>query len=534
MKIKILQYLPLVILSALATSHALATPESSESEKARALYGSCLRSAKVAATNTLSADEAHAVSMFRARLSHLVAIRGKRSSDSRFDYSVRLQALASEAEKLTANPKVFAKVTEALFDEKLEYSVQMNIGLQSPEWRAFKPIVTSIEMGGIGGSADKISRIAQNLLFALNRHFDVNSPLKKYGARVSLAEWETRRTETIMAFDIVFKNMIALRAAHLTTTDHEMQKHAALIRQLSVGAIGGAALAVALTYSGPAVTTSAAAGKLFLGSATAGELAGVAGVGALGGSASVAIEQSVEGVATAWALAGNNGTPFECELQRQIELHRDGELAQIGKGALTGTIAGSVLAGTSRLFPRAVMWLIGGAVVGSEAYEVGETAYSLYEIYKYVRMAEEAEDAQDRELAVELLGAARMAATEAATHAVDAIIVGILAKALFVEGEFREALHEGGKKIAHVIAMSSDEIPAAAQSAGNAGQAIITAAGIENAGTKSAKLAAKLLAAKAKAAKIAAAKAGPITDVVTHELKARLHLNAHPSLNTPQ
>jgi hypothetical protein len=82
--------------------------------------------------------------------------------------------------------------------------------------------------------------------------------------------------------------------------------------------------------------------------------------------------------------------------------------------------------------------------------------------------------------------------------------------------------------------MSSDEIPAAAQSAGNAGQAIITAAGIENAGTKSAKLAAKLLAAKAKAAKIAAAKAGPITDVVTHELKTRLHLNAYPSSNTPQ
>jgi hypothetical protein len=250
----------------------------------------------------------------------------------------------------------------------------------------------------------------------------------------------------------------------------------ARVRQAAFGA-GGFAVLMGTIYFGPGVLAAGAAGGKSLGLATlVGEMGAGSAIGAAGGAAAEGVKLAYEIVSRSYFLSLEKNTPFSCELQKTVD--QESVTNALLHGAAFGGSVGAGGTALATLIPKISLWLMGGAVAVGQTNEIGSLAYEFYQMKVYYDLAQEltslerisgSQADQQRELVQLVLTQARRHAKNAGQHSVDAMIVGTLTKAFFIDGEFKHALHQGAQVIKGLAAFSSDTLPSVAMSVASLG-----------------------------------------------------------------
>lgn len=413
----------------------------------------------------LSLEERSAISMFHAKLSHLLNHWGRPTFSQKLEEIVRKDFPRPMV--MEPSPFFMEKALNLVDQAKLKNSIALTIGTDDEDWTWFDQTMRTISVMGMTGHSlmHPLDRTTINILKKIKAS-------KKRDVKQTTAEFEVVKAEALARLADMHTYLLRWRVLNGQMIDDRAAASAKTVAVVALGLVGGGVLVSTLVVSAPIV---AGAGTAAAGLSTnpvvaallvkVAETAAGAAIGFVGAPAAVIAQDSYHTMSEAVKQSKNRGTSLSCELG--IEMDRWAERAPGRLAIAAATGAGIGLAGGALTFTSAsaklVLYATGLGVGVAQLYAVGKMSIKTVESLVFYRLAEEAMNEGDRTMAVRHLHRARDLAQEAGEFALESVIIATLS--YHVSHHFMSALRGGSGEIRKLYAASADTLPTAARAA---------------------------------------------------------------------
>ena len=407
------------------------------------------------------------------------------------NHQERREILFDEANHFTrTRPYLALRMFRLLAQDRLVELVEKTVG---PRFAPWPSIAASFRQPILRESPQVLEEQFARLKLGIAQFYD----------RQNIADLEKTKIIASQTIELVASDLLQTQRESQALSEERNTYRLRLLRQGALALAGASALLLAFRYGPRLVGIGEKFGRA-AGYELLGELAAVATVGGIGGGGATAMERAYAVSSSAGVASLERKTPYSCELKRLVSQEGKTDFLDIAIGVGFGITAGTVLSAIAAYSARAaqaVLFVVGASVGIAFAFEGTMGIVKSVQFFHLLYLAQEHAALGTAEDAALALHEAHLHAQEAGAHFVDAAIVGILFRSLWMEGEFRHAMKSGFDEILKVLAISSDEMaPTAKAAAKVAGSA---ASLVGDAADESASVA-KMLALKLSSLKAAA------------------------------
>lgn len=449
-------------------------------EKAENKYQICLKNSQYALTNL----EKNQIVWVRADLTRrMTSLRPKAGGRASAEYGEALGQAINEYTSKGFSSRVMSRVESSLVEERFLREVATGPGVNNAaRLNQLRVIFASSIYDQKPVDLDALEALHQQIIGDLIVA-EQNDADRRLGSRIPLAlapADASRLAQAVVALNMVMETILHSQVENKIVSKDRSRLFKARMRQAAF-AVGGMAILFATIKLGPPLVAGGGALTTAMGlGALTGETGASMTIGAVGGAAAEGVKAAYEIVSRAYFRSLENATPFNCELQKSMETYD--QTGALKHGALFGVTAGGVGTVIANFIPKITLWLLGGAVVVGQVNETGQSAYHTYKAIESYRLADaltnlsnvpQGMQAEQLALVKEALNESHRHAHDAGEHAVASMIVGLLTKAFYVDGEFKHALHEGKQMIKSLMAYSADTVPSVAMAVGGAAQPLV-------------------------------------------------------------